>query len=91
METTIQYPKVHIDVTLDDVSVTTHLKTLLKQMKGVRSVRVKTECPKTEMTEREFYDKIDHSLQQATEGKVYRSMPGESADAFLDRLIAMGD
>ena len=54
METTIQYPKVHIDVTLDDVSVTNHLKTLLKQMKGVRSVRVKTECPKTEMTEREF-------------------------------------
>ena len=35
--------------------------------------------------------KIDHSLQQAAEGKVYRSMPGESADAFLDRLIAMGD
>ena len=91
METTIQYPTVHIDVTLDDISVTTHLKTLLKQMKGVRAVSVKMECPKAEMTEDEFYAKIDHSLQQAAEGKVYRSMPGESADAFLDRLIAMGD
>ena len=91
METTIQYPTVHIDVTLDDISVTTHLKTLLKQMKGVRAVSVKTERPKAEMTENEFYAKIDHSLQQAAEGKVYRSMPGESADSFLDRLIAMGD
>ena len=43
------------------------------------------------ITEEEFYAKIDHSFQQEIEGKVYRSMPGESADAFLDRLIAMGD
>ena len=42
-------------------------------------------------TKAEYYTKIDQSLQQAAEGKVYRSMPRESADAFLDRLIAMGD
>ena len=66
------------------------VKTLIALVKKGK-LTISEAAEEAEMTEKEFYAKIDHSLQQAAEGKVYRSMPGESADAFLDRLIAMGD
>lgn len=38
---TAAYPKAQIELTLEDVSVLTYVKTLLKQMKGVMKVSVK--------------------------------------------------
>lgn len=38
---TATYPKAQIELTLEDASVLTYVKTLLKQMKGVMKVTVK--------------------------------------------------
>lgn len=40
----------------------------------------------TLMTKEEFFAKIDRSLQQAREGKVYEMLPGETLDQFLERI-----
>lgn len=56
MNTTLQYPTVQLNITLDDIQTLSYIKTLLKQMKGVRNVRV-SNAPKTHMTEAEFYAK----------------------------------
>lgn len=41
------------------------------------------------MSEQEFYAKIDHSIKQAKEGKVFRQQEGESAGDFVDRLLCI--
>jgi len=40
----------------------------------------------TLMSKEAFFAKIDRSLQQAKEGKVYSMQPGESLSAFLKRI-----
>lgn len=40
----------------------------------------------TEMTEAEFFAKIDRSLQQAERGEVYSPRPDETFDQFFTRL-----
>ncbi|MDR0892618.1 MAG: type II toxin-antitoxin system prevent-host-death family antitoxin [Mediterranea sp.] len=39
------------------------------------------------MSEEEFYTEIDHSIQQAKEGKVLKQHDGESVDDFVNRLL----
>jgi antitoxin (DNA-binding transcriptional repressor) of toxin-antitoxin stability system len=39
----------------------------------------------TLMSKEDFFAKIDRSLQEAKEGKVYSMLPGESLSAFLIR------
>ena len=41
------------------------------------------------MSEQAFYAKIDHSIKQAEEGKVFRQHEGESASDFVDRLLVL--
>lgn len=90
MDTSLQYPVAHLDVTLEDASVVNYLKTLLKQMKGVRKVTVKTTIPKVTMTEQEFYAKIDRSLESVEQGApTFRMEANESAIDFLDRITAV--
>lgn len=86
MITAVQYPQVQINITLEDVNVLTYVKTLLKQMKGVRSVMVSA-LPKVSMTEEEFYQKIDHSIAIAKEGPRYEMNANESGAEFLQRLV----
>lgn len=40
----------------------------------------------TEMTEAEFFAKIDRSLQQAERGEVHSPRPDESFDQFFKRM-----
>jgi len=86
MEAVLEYPKAQINLTLDDVKVLEYIKTLLKQMKGVRSVRV-AQQPKVKMTEEEFYAKIDKSLASMHDGRpIYTMGKEESAEDFLNRI-----
>lgn len=39
------------------------------------------------MSEKEFYEKLDHSIQQAKEGKVIRQQDGESIENFVNRML----
>lgn len=39
------------------------------------------------MSEKEFYEKLDRSLQQAKEGKVVRQQDGESVEDFVNRML----
>ncbi len=39
------------------------------------------------MSEKEFYEKIDHSIRQAKEGKVIRQQDGESIEDFVNRML----
>ena len=41
------------------------------------------------MSEQEFYAKIDHSIKQAKEGKLFCQREGESAGDFVDRLLVL--
>ena len=86
MITATQYPQAQINITLEDVNVLAYVKTLLKQMKGVRSVKVSA-LPKVSMTEEEYYQKIDHSIANAKEGQRYAMNPNESGAEFLQRLV----
>lgn len=40
----------------------------------------------TEFTREEFFARIEKSRQQIREGKVYRMLPEETLDEFLDRV-----
>ena len=82
------YPVAHIDITLDDINVLNYVKTLLSQMKGVQKVAV-SPMSNAQMTEQEFYQKIDRSLESAKMGAVYRMDKGESMDQFIDRLLCI--
>ena len=39
------------------------------------------------MDEQEFYSKLDHSIQQAKEGKIICQNDWESIDDFIDRML----
>ncbi len=86
MITAVQYPQAQINITLEDVNVLAYVKTLLKQMKGVHSVKVST-IPKVSMTEEEYYQKIDHSIASSKKGQRYAMRTNESGAEFLQRLV----
>lgn len=39
------------------------------------------------MSEKEFYEKLDRSIQEAKDGKVIRQKDGEKIDDFIDRML----
>lgn len=86
MNTTLQYPTVQLNITLDDIQTLSYIKTLLKQMKGVRNVRV-SNAPKTHMTEAEFYAKIDSSLANTKKDTCCVMAPNESGEQFIQRML----
>lgn len=73
MENTKAYHVAHLDLTIEDESVLNYVKTLLRQMKGVRSVKV--------VQERK--SELDISFEEAREGKVIEV---GSVDNLMDLL-----
>ncbi|MCQ2335383.1 MAG: hypothetical protein MJZ89_06050 [Paludibacteraceae bacterium] len=73
-------------IEMDDPAVFNVIKSFVRQLKGVTSVKV-TQKPKAKMTEEEFYAKIDRARKSAEAGHVYRQKDGESIDEFVDRLL----
>lgn len=72
-------------IDVEDPSIIKTLKTLARQLKGVMSVReVK---PKTKMSEKEFYDMIDHSAKTARTDGANMKKAEESMSEYLNRLI----
>lgn len=61
-----------------------YMKRALKYVKKLAAQ--KQEEDETLMTEEDYFAKIDHSLQQAKEGKVHEMLPNESLDDFLKRV-----
>lgn len=61
-----------------------YMKRALKYIKKLAAQ--KQEEDDTLMTKEEYFAKIDRSLQQAKEGKVYEMLPDESLDDFLKRV-----
>lgn len=41
------------------------------------------------MDEIEFYEKLDHSIKQAEEGKVFIQNEDESIEDFIDRMLSL--
>ena len=39
------------------------------------------------MSEKEFYSKLDHSIEQAKAGKIIRQKDGESTEDFINRML----
>ena len=58
---------------------------LAKVVKYVKRLVQKKEDP-TLMSKEEFFAHVDHSLEQARQGKVYRMKAEESLDDFLNRI-----
>lgn len=88
MNTILQYPTVQLNITLDNIQTLNYIKTLLKQMKGVRNVRVSS-APKAHMTEAEFYAKIDSSLANTQRERCCVMQPNESGEQFINRMLGV--
>lgn len=89
MDAVSQTQDVTITLSLSDMSVLSDIKKALKLYKGVESVKTST-APKTKMTEAEFYEKINKSVESAKKGRVYKMQDGESTSDFIDRLLCIG-
>lgn len=68
-----------------DASMKRAIKQALKQLKGVMSVKETT--PKCRMTEKQYYEMLDHSIEQANNGETIAMNEGESVEQFLNRLV----
>ncbi|MBR6032929.1 MAG: hypothetical protein IKP36_13395 [Bacteroidaceae bacterium] len=47
----------------------------------------KPQEPKIEMTEKEFYAKLDHSIATSSEDTMSVMLPSESGQQFLNRIL----
>jgi len=88
MEATVEYPKAVVTLTLDDIHVLDTVKKIMRQIKGVHSVRVE-QMPKVKMTEKEFYDKIDRSIASIQNKPMYTMGDNESSEDFLNRITSL--
>ena len=62
-------------------------ESMLKRVaKYLRKLVAEKESDSTEMSREEYFQKLDRSLEQARQGEVYRMLPGESLDDFLNRV-----
>ncbi|MBQ0056284.1 MAG: hypothetical protein KBT20_01395 [Bacteroidales bacterium] len=75
-----------ITIEMDNPSVFRTVKTLLRQMKGISSVKV-TQKPRAKMTEEEFYSMIDRSAATERKDGRNRQHPGESVSDYVNRLL----
>lgn len=74
-----------IQLTIDiDPSMKRAIKQVLKQVKGVVSIKETT--PKAKMTEAAYYEMLDHSIEQAKNGQTIAMNDNESVHDFLTRL-----
>ena len=72
-------------VKVRDSSMLKSLKSAILLLKGVSSVK---EClPKTEMSEKEFFSKLDKSIASARNGKCDEMGSDESGAKFLERIL----
>lgn len=72
-------------VNVDNPTILKTIKSLVKQLKGVNSIKEVT--PKVKMSEAEFYEKIEAASRSAAAGHVYRQQEGESINNFVNRLL----
>lgn len=72
-------------VNVDSPAVLKNIKKLLKQLKGVNSVKEVT--PKVKMSEKEFYEKIEAASRSAAAGHVVHQQDGESINDFITRML----
>ena len=72
-------------VSIDDASLVKSIKNAISLLKGVSSV--KEQKPKVKMTEKEFFQKLDDSIESARKGKITRMRSNESGKEFLDRVL----
>jgi len=86
METANSYPVATFDITMDDSNVMPYIKTLLKQLKGVRSVRV-VQKPTVEIPKEDYLAAIEESAKQIEEGKCVSMKTDESGEDFIKRLL----
>ena len=75
-----------ITIEMDNPSVFRTVKTLLRQMKGITSVKV-TQKPQAKMPEEEFYAMIDRSASTERHDGKNRQRQGETIDDYVDRLL----
>ncbi len=68
------------------LSIIAENESLMKRAAKYLKKLAAQEEDETLMTKEEFFAKIDESLQQAREGKVYEMLPGETLDEFLERV-----
>ena len=81
--TTVTEPQLIVNVS--DTSMLKALKNAILLLKGVSSVK---EClPKTEMTEKEFFAKLDESIASAENGNSDEMGANESGEEFLERIL----
>ena len=59
---------------------------LARVAKNLRRLTKELANDPTEMTEAEFFARVDEAMEQARQGKVYRQMPGESFTEFRNRI-----
>lgn len=74
-------------VDIDDVSLVKSIKQAISLLKGVSSVKVNK--PKVKMSQQEFFQKLDESIESAKSGKVVRMKANESGKEFLDRVLCL--
>lgn len=86
METSNTYPVATFDITMEDSNVMPYIKTLLKQLKGVRSVKV-VQKPAVEISKEVYLAAIEESAKQIDEGKCISMKPDESGEDFIKRLL----
>ena len=83
---------IHLDITLEDNAMVADIKKAIKMLRGISSVRIArpkaTKC-KTKYTEQEFYAKLDKSIESAKHGPLYTMASDESAEEFINRILAM--
>ncbi|MBQ3839220.1 MAG: hypothetical protein II819_04630 [Fibrobacter sp.] len=81
--TTVTEPQLVVNVS--DASLMKSLKNAILLLKGVSSVR---EClPKTEMSKKEFFAKLDKSIASMENGACEEMGSTESGADFLERII----
>lgn len=72
-------------IDVENPSIVKTLKTLVRQLKGVTSV--KEVKPKSKMSEKEFYEKIEAASKNAAAGNVIQQQEGESINEFINRML----
>lgn len=81
--TSVTKPQLIVDVS--DISMLKAMKNAILLLKGVSSVK---EClPKAEMTEKEFFAKLDESIASAENGCCDEMGANESGEDFLNRIL----
>lgn len=59
---------------------------LKKAVRSLKRIAAKSKSAPKEMTREEFYAKLDKGEEEYRQGKYYEMLPGESLEAFLNRV-----